>query len=207
VNVISVDWGDVATWVGAAATFLAVLIALYGDAIKSRMFRPELHLHVTNRRGVAQPTQVEGQTREARYYHFRVSNPMRWPAATGVQVFLLQIEEPDAAGVPHVLWSGELPFVWQHQHIYPLARNIGPAANCDFLQVIEAEWVHVLTAVTPLAFPFDRRRAAFKGMIFTVQARSAESDGAIKRFRVSWNKRWAQAAEEMERNLVIEDLP
>src|SRR5689334_6855614 len=128
--VSAMHWGDVATWFAAIATLLAVLVALYGDKLKSRWFRPGLVLRFRDRRGVFQRTELrlpDSSTRmaEARYYRLCVGNQGRWPIATNVQVFLLQIEEPGAAGAPRVTWAGELPFVWEHQAIYPLARTVG----------------------------------------------------------------------------------
>src|SRR5712691_4753665 len=72
-------------WVslGAAiATLAAVLVALFGDWIKARLFSPKLVLSLRNATGERTTVTLQWQTEqglqqrieEARYYHVRVSN-------------------------------------------------------------------------------------------------------------------------------------
>jgi hypothetical protein len=165
-----------------------------------------LSLTMPERLGVFQRTELtlpDGNKRvaDARYYHFRVGNHARWPKATAVQVYLLQIEDSDAAGAPRVTWSGELPFVWQHQAIYPLARDIG----ADFLAVGETKWVSLLTTITTYRFPVRPAAGGFPGRYLLRSSHSADRWGS-KAFKVSWDKQWDRSEHGMAHHLVIEQL-
>ncbi len=198
----------------ALGTFLAVLVALFGDWAKNKWFKPKLSLRLLSRLGTRQRTAVGAPERDgggtriadARYYHLQVSNAKRWPPATHVQVHLLQIEELGPDRSLRVAWCGDLPLIWQHQQIYPLARTIGADAACDFFCVLEHKWVSLQTVITPIGFDFAQRRQPFSGVVFTVQARSLEVDTVPRRYRVSWDGQWAEGEVEMSRHFVIEEL-
>ena len=197
----------------ALGTFLAVLAALFGDWLKHRIFKPGLRLELSNPRGtqtriaISAPGKDGGGTRtsDSRYYHLRVSNDKRWPQATNVQVFLLQVEEPGPGGTLQVTWTGDIPLVWRHQQIYPLTRTIGAAAECDFFSVTD-KWVSTHLAMAPIEFSYLQRREPFTGVVFTVQARSAEVDTPAKRFRVSWDGKWVPGEAEITRHFEIQEL-
>lgn len=203
------------TWIAhtaiALATFLAVAVALFGDWLKSLWFKPKLELEFRNPRGVSQQAQVTdpgGRPRsvECRYYHLQVINRNRWPVATQVQVNLSRIEEPDAAGRLKVTWTGDIPLTWRFQEVHPVARSIGPEADCDFIAVAKGDTLSAQTMLVPFNFPLYGRKPPISGVVVTVQARSAEVDSPPKRFKISWDGNWAEGAEEMARHLVIEDI-
>jgi hypothetical protein len=194
----------------ALSTFLAVVIALFGDWIKTRLFRPQLRLTLDAPRGVFQKTQLllpDGSNRlaDSRYYHLRVrnTNTLRWPIATQVQVYLQRIEEPRADGELAIAWTGEIPVRWRNQEINPLVRSIGPEADVDLLQVVEDKWIGASPLIVPIGFPLHQRREPIQNAVMTLQARSAEVDSPIVRISVSWNGRWADGEAEMANNLVV----
>jgi hypothetical protein len=121
-------WVNVAV---ALATLLAVLVALFRDWIKNKLFKPDLRLELSEPRGelVQSMLPPDGRVVNMRLYHLRVRNGKTWPPATEVQVFLLQIEEPGPGGELQILWRGDIPFPWRHQTLYPLARTIGHDAG------------------------------------------------------------------------------
>ena len=139
-------WGWWVNLSAAVATFLAVLVALFGDWTKAYLFSPKLMLELRNPVGVKTTIVLQWQseegerrqrTEDARYYHVRVSNEARWPSATQVQVYLVRVEEPGPDGELQVTWSGEIPIQWTNQQIYPLARTIGPPADIDLCSVVK----------------------------------------------------------------------
>jgi len=145
------DW-----WVNvfvAAGTIGAVLVALFGDWIKYKLFSTQLELALTNPLGTRAPVRLlfEGQARleGARYYHVRVSNPRRWPPATQVQVYLLQVEQPGPDGEWQTKWAGECPVQWSFSKIRPIAPTIGAAIDCDLCSVVKDKWVELSLLVTP----------------------------------------------------------
>lgn len=84
-------------WVslGAAlATLGAVVVALFGEWLKARLFAPTLVLELRDSRGERTIAKLEWQNEQgaqsrledARYYHLKVSNQARWPSATQTQV-------------------------------------------------------------------------------------------------------------------------
>lgn len=93
-----------------------VIVALFGDRFRTRIFRPELEMRLLGSKGEKarvilssiDPKTGEQRSRQedARYYHVSVSNVSRgrWPAATLVQVYLLRVEEPVADG--DSVWCG-----------------------------------------------------------------------------------------------------
>ena len=163
----------------AIGTFLAVLVALFGDWFKGRVFRPALEIRLVNNRGVFQQSFVPDansptgkRVADCRYYGLRVRNSKRWPIATQAQVYLLRLEEPRADGSLGTTWAGELPMRWVHQEVNPLARAIGPAAICDLLCVVEDKWISLLPLIEPIGFPMIGRRGPVSNVVATFQARS-----------------------------------
>ena len=82
--------------------------------MRGHLVPPKLILKLKNTEGSMTPvtlTEPDGSTSETRgrWYHVRVSNERRWSPCTQVQVFLLRVEEPDAAGVFKMKWAGEIP--------------------------------------------------------------------------------------------------
>src|SRR3954469_12960523 len=96
--VSSIHWGDVATWVGAIATFLAVVAAL---RLHIKVFPPTLHLRPLNPDGRAQEVAIQspdGSVRpeKARYYDVELSNQRPLIPATNQTVYAVAIDTPDA---------------------------------------------------------------------------------------------------------------
>ena len=196
----------------AAATLAAVLVALFGDWIKSRLFSPKLALRLRNTIGEKTIVELQWQTEqglqkrneEGRYYHVRVSNQVRWPSANQTQVYILRVEEPGPDGELQVTWSGELPVQWTHQAIYPVARTIGPGAYCDLCSVVKNKWVQLHPLIFPNNFPLQWRSAAT--LVVSLQARGNEGESPISRFQIAWDGKWADGDTEMTRHLVVKDV-
>ena len=128
------------------ATFLAVVAALFGDRIKSRLFAPKLRLTLWKAAGTKSPVLLEspdGQQRfeDGRLYHVCVENLVRWPIARQVQIQLIRVEEPRPNGDFMIVWSAQMPLRWMHQVIVPLARDIGEPAVCDLCSVVKGKWL------------------------------------------------------------------
>ncbi|MEQ9568428.1 MAG: hypothetical protein RLN85_21890, partial [Pseudomonadales bacterium] len=128
------NWG--AQLAIATGTIGAVVVALFGNWIRNKLVPPKLEISMERPLGIEVPTILtspNGDQREAksRWYHMSVKNLRRWSPATQVQVFLTQVEKPDAAGEAKSIWVGEIPLKWRHQEIHPLARTIGYHAEID----------------------------------------------------------------------------
>ncbi|HXF76019.1 MAG TPA: hypothetical protein VNN13_07995 [Methylomirabilota bacterium] len=202
-------------WINAAvalATFLAVLVALFGQAFRAKFFPPKLSLRLLNPDGekaVARLTWIEGgETRErmedCRYYHLRVANSRRWSPATQVQVMLLQVEEPGPNGSLKIQWTGAIPLGWRHQQLYPASRTIGAPADVDLCSVVKNKWVAIHPLVTPFNLEVQRRQAST--FVLVLQAQSGEADSPTIRVKIAWDGKWHDGAQEMRGHLSVEVL-
>ena len=190
----------------AVGTIAAVIVALFGGWLRARFAPPKLTLRLETNDGVKIPvnlTAPDGNTRqtEGRWYHLRVENERRWSPATQVQVFLLRIEEPDAAGEDRLTWIGEMPMRWRHQEIHPRVRTIGYPADCDLCSVIKEKWLELNLLITPSEINAKRRDAC--RLTLTLQARGMESDSNLLRVQIAWDGKWANDDKEMAQHMVV----
>lgn len=202
-------------WVslGAAiATFAAVLVALFGDWLKAHLFSPKLSISLRNATGEKTTVTIEWQTEQgkkqrtedARYYHVRVANQVRWPSSNQTQVHILRVEEPGPDGTLQIVWAGELPIQWTHQAIYPLARTVGSAAYCDLCSVVKGKWLQLHPLIVPNNFKAQYRNATT--LVVSLQAKGNEGESPIARFQIAWDGSWEDGDTEMTRHLVVKDV-
>jgi len=205
-------WNWLVSLGGAIATLAAVLVALFGDWIKSRLFSPKLTLSLKNTIGEKTTVTSQWQTdqglqqrnEDARYYHVNVSNQVRWPSANQTQVYLLRVEEPGPDGELQVTWAGDLPVQWTHQSIYPMARTIGPSAYCDLCSIVKGKGVQLHPLIVPNNFPLQKATATT--LVVSLQARGNEGESPISRFQIAWNGNWDDGDTEMSRHLKVRDV-
>jgi hypothetical protein len=193
----------------AVATVGAVVVALFFDRMRARFFPPLLNLQLINPKGVrttVRLTSPDGSQRDeaGRYYHLRASNGRRWSQASHVQVFLVRVEEPGPDGVLNVTWSGDIPIKWRHQEIFPPARDIGPAADCDLCSVVNGKWVQLHPLIQPFNLNTTKREACL--FVVTLQARSTEADSPLIRIQIAWDGAWEDGESEMQRHLTLSVL-
>ena len=195
----------------ALATLAAVIVALFGSRIQAWLFKPGLALSVPDPRGEsiqARITSPSGAVSvvDARYYHLRVTNRARWPAATGVQVFLIRLEEPGPDGQLQIKWASEVPLRWMHQEVYPVTRTVGPNADADLCSVLKQNGAQLHPLIMPNNLAtYAQRQAAFD-MVLSFQARSQEEASPIKRIPISWDGKWQDGEAEMAQHLVVREL-
>ena len=204
-------WWDPQTAV-AIAMFLTVVVALFGESIRARLFKPKLELTLEKPHGVVadvgiaseqdpQNFTVKVRKEAARFYHLRVSNVPRWPPATQVAVYLLRIEQPGPDGEFRSTWNGELPLLWQHSEVMPAFRTIGPAVNCALCSVVKGEWVGLHPQVMPQ--PFQDQYRAPANVRLLLQARSIERDSDLILIEISWDGEWEDGEVEMGKHMVV----
>ena len=203
------NWG--ANVAVAEGTFAAAMAAIFGDWIKAHLFRPKLRLALINANGEKASVTLQWQTEEgvnhrtedARYYRVRVTNESTWPKATQVQVCLVRLEQPGPDGNLQMKWSGELPIKWTHQEIYPLARTVGPPADCDLCSVVKGKWLAIHPMITPLNLQTERTGRT--SLIASLQAKSNEGPSPIARFEIIWDGAWEDGEVEMGRHLIVRE--
>jgi len=152
---------------------------------------------------------AEGTQRNetSRWYHVLVENHRRLISpATQVQVFLMRLEEPDAAGENKLIWSGTaVPLSWENQPIYPTNRTLGHPINCNLCNVVKDKWIELTPLVQPLGLEVRRRSACH--FTVTLQARSVETDSNLLQIEIAWDGKWADDSDEMARHLVVKARP
>lgn len=196
---------------GAGVTFLAVLVALFGQAFRDKFFPPKLTIRLLNPEGELTSVQLswpeDGVVREraehARYYHLQVSNSRRWSPATQVQVVLLQVEEPGPDGRLVVRWTGAAPFIWRHQEVYSALRTIGADADTDFCNVVKDKWLGLNLMVHPFNLNTQKREPC--SLVLSVRAQCNEAESPVIRIKIAWDGKWADGTKEMRQHLVVEE--
>jgi hypothetical protein len=205
------------TLVGVIGTWLIFIAAIWGERIRSWLFKPELHIQLVNPVGELTKETIiwteNGERRErqrpARYYYLSVTNLRRWPVANNVQVSITRLETPDPSREPQIAWEGEVPFQWQHPQLYPLSRIVGAAARADFVVVandteVGQKQLHLMLLIEPNNF----QRSHYQETLFwvTVIARSNETDSRPHRVEIAWDGEWNPGDTEMSRHLKITDV-
>ena len=211
------SWWDWLDWEAALAiaTFLVVFVALFGAAIRARLFKPKLRLTLEKPLGEEAEAEIlspEDEERgysivgaevrkEARYYHLRVSNQRRWSPATQVQVYLLRIDERRADGQFHPRWLGEIPLLWQYYEALSPIRTIGPSRNCALCSVVKGKWMGLHPAVMPLGFKGRYRDTANLRLLLQAQSIEADSDPVL--VQIGWDGEWEDGEVEMANHMVV----
>jgi len=205
-------WNWVVNLLIAIATFSAVVVALWGDKIRFRFFRPKLMLTLRNTIGEITGVQYDINnngvqqhvTESARYYHLNVINQSRWSISNQTQVFLQRIEQPGPDGFLQIIYDNEVPMEWRHQSIYPLERTIGPSALIDICSVGESGWIRLHPNLVPSNLNVVYRTQT--NLVLTFQAKGNESESPIIRIRIVWDGIWEEGETEMTHHFVIKDI-
>jgi hypothetical protein len=217
---------------GVLGTWFVFGAAIWGEKIRSSLFKPELRVTLDDPRGV--PTtetitkigasamalsgitasqlaqsQVQQYTRPARYYYLSVRNARRWPIAHDVRILITRLERPDPGGRPTTVWTGEIPLGWEHAAIHPASRNLGRPARADFAVAAqdptEVSERRNQLHLMPVIEPNNFQRSYYTATQFwvTVIATSNETDSLPLRQEVSWDGQWNPGEVEMGQHLKI----
>ena len=219
------------TAVGVLGTWCIFGAAIWGERIRSSLFKPELRVALDSSRGVSTTeiittigeatTAVSGvtighgqslvqqYTRPARYYYVSVSNDRRWPVAHDVRILITQLEAPDPGGVPTTVWTGEIPLRWEHAEIHPASRTVGRRARADLAVVAEdpeeaavrQKQLHLLTVIAPTNFQRSYYTATKRWV--TLIATSTETESRPLRLELAWDGQWVAGNSEMAQHLII----
>jgi hypothetical protein len=140
--------------------------------------------------------------RHARYYHLRVTNRARYPAAKDVQGLLLGVERLDQ----ELRQSGELyvplSLGWAGG-VYRVAREIGTKtdATADLLFVQEDGSLEFVVLHAP--FNFQSVYSGETHLRVTAVARGIDCESNIIRLEIHWDGAWERDDEAMKKHFVI----
>jgi hypothetical protein len=197
---------------GAVGTWLVFVAAIWGERIRTWLFKPNLRVELVSSIGtlttetIIDTRQGTQYDRPARYYNVSVVNPRRWPIATDVQIMMTRLETLSPSGTPTTAWTGEIPLQWVHQELHPLLRKVGRHAFADLAVVVNDTTVgqkqlHLLPLMKPNNF--ERSYYTTTRIWVTVMATANEIDSPPLRLEIAWDGQWNAGDSEMARHLVI----
>lgn len=193
----------------AIVTFFAVLVALFGDWLKSKLFRPKLRLDLSDRRGIATVARLDdhqtGESRyeDARYWFLTVSNGTAWPVAERVWVCLMQLAERDAGNAWRPNWSGEMPIRWDVYEVHGDRRDIGLNAEAALLAVVKDKFLDLLPNLYLNNLKWRYRQAEQCHIRATFQARGRSAVSNLLTVEIHWDGGWDDSSPDMCGHLKI----
>ena len=207
-------WNFGASLLTALATIAAVIVALFKDEIRNYLFPVLLKIHLKNDTGEltkvdfklpdASTGSLTPQSIDARYYHLLVSNESNQRTANQTQVFLKKVEERGSGGRFIPLWEGEVPIEWDHQSIYPHARNIGQPIYCDLCSVLKSGILQLHPLIIPNNLKATYNTETVIRLIF--QAKCNEGVSEMVKIQIAWDGKWNDGDIEMKKHFIIEEL-
>ncbi len=190
-------WIDLCT---AISTFLAVVVALFGEDIRALWYKTELCISLSNNIDRNKAGGIE----ETWYYHLEVSN-LKKANANNAVVMLTRIEESWQGGV-RPIWNGEIPLSWMYGREFGIIfQTIGPKRYCDIIAVGEKTGAHLESLIRPYNMPGPWNSAI--NIIVTVQVKSDQYTSAEKKLSIIWDGKWEYGEKEMAQHLSIKELP
>lgn len=198
------------TGLAAVGTWVAIVVALFGDKLRSKLLPLRLEIELVDKRGEItdqhrasrnEHGQATTRVARARYYYVVVRNRARIPVAHEVQVMIMSLEVEGPDGRPQIAGGGPLPLGWKHPQLYPLGRTVGDDAIADFFYVLEGKPLEFILPLVPNNFP-HKQAPPFKIWV-TLQARAIEGTSKPLRLEIAWNGKWTEGAAEMANNLTF----
>jgi len=192
----------------AVGTIGAVWAALFGHRFRLRRFPPQLVLSLKSLKSQAIDSMLtDTQTGKAihtpsRWYHLALTNQRRWSPATKANVYLVAVEEPDAAGEYKTVWQSAIPMKVRHQGVNLQGHTVGHEVQFDLLAVYKNPLHLSLETAIPPAGTMSRTTQSHKAR-WLLQARSIEADSNVLRVDVSWDGQWSDNDDDMMRHLVL----
>jgi hypothetical protein len=200
-------WANLSTQAAlVVAAFGTIFVALFGDWLKAFLFSPKLKLTLVDSAGTPSPAVIElngkKELTDSRWYHARVENRRGWPAATQLQVFLLRIEDLSTTFGTETIWTGEMPLVWKHAQLHPLAITLGKhPIDCDLCSVVKGQWVDLHPVIQ--AFAMKSRWPWPCHLAVTLHARSLETASNLLRIEIEWDGKWDDDTEKMKQHMKV----
>lgn len=189
-------WSLIVGIAGAAATLLAVLVALFGEKIRQLWSAPKLKVSVFEPAITTTNAGAKGW-----YYLLEVVNESRSNPAANVRVLLTKIERkaPDGSWVEEP-FSGPVQVMWRWPQLMAQYQTVGPTQIATFACVHQNETEISLRLYW---FPNNMRRS-ISPMETVRLSFVAASDGAeseVLPVEIAWDGKWTEDRSEMKKNL------
>jgi hypothetical protein len=180
----------------------AIIIAIWGDRMRSWGFGPKLKLSLLNSKGERNDL---NDGRLCRNYHLLVINNRKRAPAHNVQVFLTKIFRSAADGsLVDRSFSGPLQLTWQFPENHPQSLLIGPKRVCDLGRIIKGEPFELMLYFTPISF--ERYVAATQKIQAEVLAVADNGESEPIRIEIAWDGNWSDDTVEMSDHLRVKEV-
>ena len=192
--------------IGTTITLLAVIVALFGEKIRSSWFAPKLEVSLYDPKGEVN-TITNGP--KCRYYHLKATNSTNRNMAHNVTINIVKIEDIGSDGCVRLVCQGDVPFRWMYQELYrdqnnTLCHDVGVPAISDFFAITEDGQTTLYLQYYP-----NNLKAQWKGkfsIIISVVAKCNVSISKVVHYKISWDGIWAEGNEEMANHLVLQEI-
>jgi hypothetical protein len=192
-------------WLVAIGTLMAVIVAIWGDFLRSKLAPPKLRIVLYNTGGTV--TRFN-QGQRVIYYHLKVVNSRPWFLAKNCQVRLVGISQRGPDNQFRPLPNPVPPtFVWSPAGFIPVATNISKEQIFDFGRVVEGaqEFEPVLHF-----YPnnYQGRIGANQAIRYTLEVvgENVSKTGPLV-LEAAWNGQWTDNLDNMALNLTIREVP
>jgi hypothetical protein len=181
---------------------LAIIIAIWGERMRSWGFGPKLKLSLLNPKGERNDL---NDGRPCCNYHLLVTNTRKKAPAHNVQVFLTKIFRSTADGsLVDRSFSGPLQLTWQFPENNPQSLLIGPKRVCDLGRIIKGQPFELMLYFTPNSF--EKYVAANQKIQVELLAVADNAESKTTRVEIAWDGKWNDDTTEMSHNLVVKQV-
>lgn len=200
-------WTAIAEGAAAIATFLAIVVAIWGNRLRQNLgLRPKLVVALND--PPSELTQVATKDKPlfpAWYYHVRVRNERSWAEAKNVRVVITHLFKPAADGsLVRQPLSGPLQLMWRFAVYKPLYMTLGPDEVCDLGHLHKGEHFRLTPYVYPSNFNGFLEANERLRVVIRAVADNAESEPFC--VDISWDGQWADGKQEMSDHLVVREV-
>lgn len=195
------DYEICSLWVNGAmavATFLAVLVALFGERLRQSWTRPKLKLEL-----IESAFTKNNLARAGWYYLLNASNERLESPASNVRVILTRVLRKSPDGLwQEQRFSGPIQVTWRWPDQMPQFATVGQPATATFGFLREGEDAFELSMVF---YPNNLDPAIAANtptrLVFRAVSDTSESDELI--VEVAWDGGWAEERSDMDDHLKV----
>ena len=190
--------------VTAICTFFAVVVALFGDRIRKRLFSEKINISVATPLSDLNCFIENNQQKQAHYYHLNVSND-GCSVSSNTIVYLTNISA--TINSTKYVWNGEIPLSWEYGQVMGrISWNIlsKDSHNCDLFCITEDGLVVIETIIMP-----NNLHSNFIGPFSAELCVCAKSNDIISRektFEVKWDGKWDKDPAIMSEHIFFKDI-
>jgi len=184
-----------------AATFSAVVVAIWGERIRQRWASPKLRISLDE---PSLTTTNDG--RKGWYYRLCVKNERQSSPAVNVRVLLTRVwkKGPDGSWQEQ-RFSGPTQVTWQWPELMPLYATVGPEERATFGFLLQDSQGFELR---PYSRPNNLQGIVVKGeqtrFEFKAVSDAVESKAIV--VEVVWDGIWVDSPAEMRKHLIVKQV-